>query len=415
MKLTIGNYRANIRSEDLGSMGEHFAIENIDSIDDRDAFHCEILIWNNNYCFRNGYFDVFPSLKFFLNWGTGIRNIPKPEEFEKRGIVVKYFGNYATESVAEFAVGQLTTAARHTGHDCDAGTELYGKKIGIIGLGKIGFRVAQILRSAFKCGISYNSRRNKNIPGFTFCSVEDLLHDCDYVIITVKSKDFSLSAQQLEHGHPQLVIINLAEDEAAPINEVSKMLTTKKAHSVITDAFFDIDRVNTDSMRSTGHVAYKTEEARTTKMSLMRLILKKLYCSIRRKPLSIFFVRHGETAWNAKGIYQGTLNSPLSDKGKEQASCAAGFLREKNISKIISSPLERALETANSIANPLQCAVEVIPEFREMDFGMFQGKSKEKVQELHADFFEGRKNCKLYLLKNTQFSHLPPREQAELW
>ncbi|MCO5607219.1 hypothetical protein L7F22_061412 [Adiantum nelumboides] len=67
----------------------------------------------------------------------------------------------------------------------------------------------------------------------------------------------------------------------------------------------------------------------------------------------LIVVRHGETTWNVGGILQGQEASSLSDVGKDQACAVAERLAttQADIASIYSSDLERALDTANLIAN----------------------------------------------------------------
>ena len=62
----------------------------------------------------------------------------------------------------------------------------------------------------------------------------------------------------------------------------------------------------------------------------------------------ILLVRHGETAWNAEGRYQGKLDSPLTDRGIAQATAIGDRLASMNIrpAKIVASPLGRTRQTA---------------------------------------------------------------------
>jgi len=89
---------------------------------------------------------------------------------------------------------------------------------------------------------------------------------------------------------------------------------------------------------------------------------------------SIFFVRHGETAWKVLGLTQGQLDSPLTDRAREQALRCADELRMQSISRVVSSPLGRALVSAQVIASELAMAEPVVESrFVERDDGMLQG------------------------------------------
>lgn len=66
--------------------------------------------------------------------------------------------------------------------------------------------------------------------------------------------------------------------------------------------------------------------------------------------MQFWFVRHGESEHNAQGMFCGSLDSPLTTKGHQQARQAAQFFLDKQCQWIVTSPLVRAYETAEPIA-----------------------------------------------------------------
>ena len=91
--------------------------------------------------------------------------------------------------------------------------------------------------------------------------------------------------------------------------------------------------------------------------------------------MKIFAVRHGQTDWNAKSKVQGRSDIPLNQEGRSQASETAEKLLDINepIDLVVTSPLIRALETAEIIANRINAKLEVHQGFIERDFGVFEG------------------------------------------
>ena len=65
---------------------------------------------------------------------------------------------------------------------------------------------------------------------------------------------------------------------------------------------------------------------------------------------TVLLIRHPESAWNRKGIYQGQLDIPLSPLGRIQAELVAARLSREHISGIVCSPLKRARVLAQAIA-----------------------------------------------------------------
>lgn len=86
-----------------------------------------------------------------------------------------------------------------------------------------------------------------------------------------------------------------------------------------------------------------------------------------------WFLRHGETDWNAQGFAQGNVDIPLNAVGREQARLAAGMLRNRGIAAIVASPLSRAHDTAVAVAETLGIPVEIEDGLREVSFGALEG------------------------------------------
>jgi probable phosphoglycerate mutase len=93
-------------------------------------------------------------------------------------------------------------------------------------------------------------------------------------------------------------------------------------------------------------------------------------------------VRHGETDWNTKGVLQGWLNVPLNERGREQARAMAEKFADADCTRVHSSPLRRALETAEIIATRLNLAPPTCDDgLRERNFGVIQGIPKAELAE----------------------------------
>jgi len=85
-------------------------------------------------------------------------------------------------------------------------------------------------------------------------------------------------------------------------------------------------------------------------------------------------VRHGQTDWNAERRLQGATDIPLNDVGRVQARDAVAVLAPYEWDAIVSSPLSRAAETADLIADGLGLTVSRrIPELTERSFGPAEG------------------------------------------
>ncbi len=89
----------------------------------------------------------------------------------------------------------------------------------------------------------------------------------------------------------------------------------------------------------------------------------------------LLLVRHGETLHNVAGIAQGWNDSELSEPGRRQVAALAKRLARENVDAIFSSPLQRALTTANAISEATGIPVQTLDGLREMSYGEWEGKS----------------------------------------
>ncbi len=90
--------------------------------------------------------------------------------------------------------------------------------------------------------------------------------------------------------------------------------------------------------------------------------------------VKIILVRHGETDWNlVKRIQGGDSDTPLNENGKRQAAALAARLKDENITAIFSSPLQRALHTAQAIAASHHLNIQELPSLKEIRVGILEG------------------------------------------
>ncbi len=87
-----------------------------------------------------------------------------------------------------------------------------------------------------------------------------------------------------------------------------------------------------------------------------------------------WFLRHGETDYNARGLSQGALDISLNAAGRAQAEAAGPLLANRGIVAIISSPMIRTRETTAIVNRTLNLPVTFEPGLREVIFGGMEGK-----------------------------------------
>ncbi|MDQ0725598.1 histidine phosphatase family protein [Microbacterium sp. W4I20] len=110
----------------------------------------------------------------------------------------------------------------------------------------------------------------------------------------------------------------------------------------------------------------------------------------RHVPERLLLVRHGQTTWNLQRRLQGQLDSPLTDDGIAQANAMAARLAQIGIGTICSSPLGRALHTAEIIAGRIGVDVIEVPELAELHHGDLAGMTWDEIDQKHPGAREER-------------------------
>lgn len=101
----------------------------------------------------------------------------------------------------------------------------------------------------------------------------------------------------------------------------------------------------------------------------------------------LILVRHGETLQNVAGIAQGWNDSALSELGQRQVRALAQRVKSYAPDAIFSSPLGRAMSTAQAIADVTGLEIRTLDELREMNYGQWEGKSFLDVRRDYADVY----------------------------
>ncbi|RUM22639.1 histidine phosphatase family protein [Rhizobium phaseoli] len=108
----------------------------------------------------------------------------------------------------------------------------------------------------------------------------------------------------------------------------------------------------------------------------------------------IFLLRHGETIWNAAGRFQGQKDSPLTERGRQQADQAGKLLareleRHDGEIDVHVSPLGRTKETVARIARYIPLASRDEPRLMEVTTGSWDGMSHNEIDKEYPGMLEG--------------------------
>lgn len=102
----------------------------------------------------------------------------------------------------------------------------------------------------------------------------------------------------------------------------------------------------------------------------------------------VVLVRHGETEWNRVERFRGRTDIELNETGRRQARAAAQRLSGWQIGAIYSSPLKRALQTAQPIAEACGLGVAVLEGIADVDYGAWAGLSAEEARVQYPQAYE---------------------------
>jgi broad specificity phosphatase PhoE len=104
--------------------------------------------------------------------------------------------------------------------------------------------------------------------------------------------------------------------------------------------------------------------------------------------IEIMIIRHAETAWNTADIFRGRVNVGLSENGLKQADLLADYLSQKKIKSVYSSPLPRAIQTAELVARRQRVNAQTMHELTDLDFGEWEGISRQDVKIKYKQIYD---------------------------
>jgi broad specificity phosphatase PhoE len=107
--------------------------------------------------------------------------------------------------------------------------------------------------------------------------------------------------------------------------------------------------------------------------------------------MEIVLARHGETEWSRDGRHTGRTDIPLTDEGRRQARVLGQALHEWSFGRVLSSPLERAIETCRLAG--LGEGVETTDDLLEWDYGEYEGITTPQIRERRPDWYLWRDGC----------------------
>lgn len=249
--------------------------------------------------------DSLPMLKYIglLATGTGTVDL---EYAKKKGIIVCNIPGYSTESVGEWVFGLILEhlrdleRARQTARKGDftgdgfSATEIRGKKFGVVGLGRIGSRVAEIAL-AFGANVSYWSRNRKKAmekKGIKYESLATLVATSDFLslhLLKTKETQGLLDKKLISFIKSGAVVINVAPMELVDLAALERRLA-KGDTTFIFDHSDEMDKKDVARLAKYKNcivyppIGYVTEEARLAKQAVFVANLENF---LKGKPINV--------------------------------------------------------------------------------------------------------------------------------
>lgn len=104
--------------------------------------------------------------------------------------------------------------------------------------------------------------------------------------------------------------------------------------------------------------------------------------------MRIYLIRHGQTDWNIQGKIQGCHDIALNEMGRRQAKKLAEGMDSRPVSKIFSSTLKRARETAEMVGKRQVVEISLMPQLMEVEFGKWEGLTWDEIKAEYPREFE---------------------------
>jgi len=233
-------------------------------------------------------------LKIVANYAVGYNNIDV-EEAKKRGVVVTNTPGVLTDTVADHAVGLILAVAQRIaeadkytragkykawGPKLFLGGDIKGKTLGIVGLGRIGFAVAERLMKGFEMKvIYYDIKRNEELEkehNIEYREINDLLKEADFVSLHTALTDETkhlINAERLELMKPTAYLVNTSRGPIIDEKALVEVLKNKGIAGAALDVFENEPElspglIELDNAILTPHIASATIGTRN-KMSEM--------------------------------------------------------------------------------------------------------------------------------------------------
>ena len=270
------------------------------------------IVLTNKVCFKAEHFEQLPDLKFISVIATGY-NIIDCEAAKAHGVTVTNIPTYSTNSVAQMAFAHILNIYNRVDHyateirEQNAWVksrdfsylntplhELYGKKIGIIGLGNTGSATARIAIGFGMEVFAYTSKSEFQLPHeIKKMELDDLFKECDIVSLhcpLTPSTKHLVNADRLNLMKSSAIIINTSRGPVVNAHDLADALNSGRIMAAGMDVLdtepptADNPLLKAKNCFITPHIAWASYEAR---VRLMDILVGNVKAFIEGKPVNV--------------------------------------------------------------------------------------------------------------------------------
>ena len=270
------------------------------------------IVLTNKVCFHAADFNQLPKLKYIGVIATGY-NVIDLEAAKAHGVVVTNIPAYSTNSVAQMAFAHILNIYNRVDHyateireenawvkSADFSylntplLELYGKKIGIVGLGNTGSATARIAIGFGMQVFAYTSKSDFQLPHeIKKMELDDLFRECDIISLhcpLTPATQNLVNAERLKLMRPTAVIINTSRGPVVNAHDLAEALNNGQIMAAGIDVLeteppkADNPLLKARNCYITPHIAWASQEARTR---LMEIMVNNVKAFIEGNPVNV--------------------------------------------------------------------------------------------------------------------------------
>lgn len=247
--------------------------------------------------------DALPNAKVIAHHGVGYDGVDVAAA-TARGIKVSNTPDVLSDEVADFAIAltlatlrRIPQADRYVREgrweregDMKFTDRMWGRKVGILGLGRIGIEIAHRF-AAFKMDIAYHTRSRRDVPFTYYGSLLDMARDVDILVAIVPGgagTKHLVNREVLDALGPNGVFVNVARGSVADEDALIAALKDGRLGAAGLDVFADEPRVPQALKDMTENVVLQPHQASAThdtRLAMGRLVMENLLLGIAGKPL----------------------------------------------------------------------------------------------------------------------------------